>query len=220
MKLLHVIATPRQAESRSLQVADAFLSALRARTPDLDIEDIDLFHQDLPAVAGTNIETKYDLMVGRPIDPNHAESWHQIELLVEQFVAADGYLVTVPMWNFSIPYALKYYIDCIVQPGYTFRFTEEGIPVPMVTGKSMVCITSRGGDYSPGSPMHPYDFQEPYLRAIFGYIGVTDIDFVNVQPMDVTPELRDLALADAVETVQTLARSTYDVLAGVELAGA
>ncbi len=109
------------------------------------------------------------------------------------------------MWNLSIPYALKYYIDCIVQPSYTFMFDETGRPVPRVLGKSMVCVTSRGTYYSPGTPMHSYDYQEPYLRAIFGYIGVIDIDFINAQPMDITPHLRDAALARAIEQARALA---------------
>ena len=70
------------------------------------------------------------------------------------------------------------------------------MPVPLVTGKKMVCVTSRGGDFGPSSPLHSYDFQEPYLRAIFGFIGITDIEFVNAQPVDVS-QLREAALAVA-----------------------
>jgi FMN-dependent NADH-azoreductase len=73
-------------------------------------------------------------------------------------------LISSPMWNFHVPYALKYHIDTIVQPGYLFTY-ESGIPVGLCGGKKIVCVTSRGGDYSTG-PMHSYDFQEPYLRAI------------------------------------------------------
>ncbi len=109
------------------------------------------------------------------------------------------------MWNFTIPYVLKYYIDCIVQPGYVFRYDEMGRPVPMVHGKKMVCVTSRGGDYSPGSPFHPYDFQEPYLRAIFGFIGITDVDFINAQPMDITPDLREMSSLSASQQATALA---------------
>ena len=108
--------------------------------------------------------------------------------MIADFLAADVYLVTTPMWNLSVPYALKYYIDSLVQPGYVFRFDEQGYPVPMVHGKRMVCVTTRGADYGPDTRMHAFDFQEPYLRAIFGFIGITDIDFVNVQPMDATRE--------------------------------
>ena len=109
------------------------------------------------------------------------------------------------MWNFGIPYALKYYIDCIVQPGYVFGFNETGV-VPMVHGKRMVCVTARGSDYSSSSPMHAYDFQEPYLRSIFGFIGITDIEFINVQPTDISA-LREAAFASALEQARSVAAS-------------
>jgi len=204
MKVLHIIATPRKHESHTLQVAHAFLGRLHNRYPDLLIEEMDLFDRDLPSVAGDNIESKYTLMVGQRIDKRHQESWRHIELLIEHFLSADIYLISSPMWNFSIPYPLKYYIDAIVQPGYLFR-VEQGHAVGTVHGKKMVCITSRGSDYSENTPLHEFDFQEPYLRAIFGFVGITDIQFVNVQPMDWGLELREMATTKAIETVYALA---------------
>jgi FMN-dependent NADH-azoreductase len=111
------------------------------------------------------------------------------------------------MWNLSIPYAFKYYIDCIVQPGYVFRYDEAGHAVPMVHGKKMLCVTSRGGDYSRNSPMYLYDFQEPYLRSIFGFMGITDIQFISAQPMDIAPHLRATAVTAAVAEAESLAGS-------------
>lgn len=139
-------------------------------------------------------------------------------------MSADAYLVSAPMWNLSIPYALKYYIDCILQPGYVFRYDETGRAVPLVLGKKMVISSTRGGDYSAGGPMHAYDFQEPYLRAIFGFIGITDVEFVSAQPMDVSPELRDAALTAAIERARGLAAGadwadlTADRVAAMEIA--
>ena len=110
------------------------------------------------------------------------------------------------MWNFGIPYALKYYIDCIVQPGYLFRFNELGYPVPLVHGKRDGRASPRGAATTrPASPMHALDFQEPYLRAIFGFVGITDIEFVDVQPTDI-PALRESAMATAITRAHTLHR--------------
>ena len=204
MKLLHIIATPRGHESNTLRVSNEFLERLQARYPHLSVEVIDLFNQDLPSVIGANIESKYTLTMGQPIDKHHAEAWSQIELLIKHFVSADIYLVSSPMWNFSIPYALKYYLDSIIQPGYTYKYNEMGQPVPLVLGKKMVCITSRGGDYSAASPLHQYDFQEPYLRTIFGFMGIYDLTFINAQPMDINPALRETAVAAAVKEVRQL----------------
>lgn len=108
------------------------------------------------------------------------------------------------MWNFSIPYVLKYYIDCIVQPGFLFKYSETGTIIPLVLGRKMICVTSRGSNYS-ADPMKSFDFQEPYLRAIFGFIGVSDIDFVNAEPMDMSPVWRESAVSAATDRAQALA---------------
>jgi FMN-dependent NADH-azoreductase len=209
MKLLHIVATPRPDNSNTLRVSDAYLEALKAQDGDLTIEVLDLFKTDVPAVAGDNIEAKYTLMIGQPIDQRHQKSWQLIESLIEHFRSADAYLISAPMWNFNIPYALKYYIDAIVQPGYLFYYNEMGQAIGMIEGKKMVCITTRGGDYSEGSPYQPYDFQEPYLRAIFGFVGITDMHFINAQPMDVTPEMREAAVEKGIEEARELAASGF-----------
>jgi FMN-dependent NADH-azoreductase len=208
MKLLHIIATPRQHKSNTLRVATAFLESMRAKYTNLRVDEFNLFTEELPTVAGDNIETKYTLMLGHPIDKHYEEAWQKIEALIEHFMSADVYMISTPMWNFSIPYALKYYIDCIIQPGYLFKYNEQGQAIGLARDKKMVCITSRGGDYAEPSPFHAYDFQEPYLRAIFGFVGITDIHFINVQPMDVTLELRHAAIAAAIEEARSLAANS------------
>ncbi len=194
MKLLHIIATPRGHASNTIRISNIFLEELYAKYEDLNVEVLDLFRSDLPAVAGENIESKYMLMTGQELDDSHKNSWKQIEKNIENFLDADMYLITSPMWNFGIPYALKYYIDAIVQPGYLFRYDEQGYPVGMVKGKKMICVTSRGGDYTKGGPLEALDFVEPYLRSIFNFVGITDMHFINIQPTDITPELRKAAI--------------------------
>jgi FMN-dependent NADH-azoreductase len=217
MRVLHVVATPRQERSNTLRVARAFLDRLALHHPHLTVEELDLFRTDLPALARAdgrsassrvcdNIDAKYTLMSGQPLDSVHEASWRQIEALIAQFLGVDAYVLSVPMWNFGIPYALKYYIDCIVQPGYVFRYGDGGVPTPLVLGKKMVCVAGRGGDYSADSPLRPYDFQEPYLRSIFGFIGIADLEVVHVQPTDVSA-LREAALATALEQARSLADS-------------
>lgn len=206
LKVLHIIATPRNDRSNTLQVTEQFLADVGRRRPGLDIEVVDLFNEDLPALAGDNIETKYTLSHGQPIDRTHVESWRQIENLIARFLAADAYVISTPMWNLSIPYALKYYIDCIVQPGYLFRYNEQGFPVPLVHGKKMVCVSARGSDYSISGPIHALDFQEPYLRTIFGFVGITDIEFIRLQPTDI-PGRGEAALAAALSQAHTVAET-------------
>lgn len=201
MRLLHIVATPRGLASNTARVSSVFLEALREKHDDVTVETLDLFSADLPAVAGTNIESKYTLMTGQALDQAASRSWGQIESAIEKFLDADVYLLTTPMWNFGIPYALKYYIDAIVQPGYLFKYDESGAPVGLVLGRKMVCVTSRGGDYSSG-PLRAYDFVENYLRTIFGFVGITDMSFFNVQPMDISVEMRSAAQKSAIGEVR------------------
>jgi FMN-dependent NADH-azoreductase len=214
MLLLHVIATPRSAISATLRVSQPFLEQLHVACPDVQVETLDLFTDDMPTLAGQNIDSKYDLMRGQPIEPSRAAPWRSIEKLVNQFLRADICLISAPMWNFTIPYALKYYIDTIVQPGYLFGYNDAGLPVGLCAGKKLVCVTSRGGDYSAGGPMHAYDMQEPYLRAIFGFVGITDITFVNVQPVDMDPVLREDAIRAGIDTARQLADRLAPALRG------
>jgi FMN-dependent NADH-azoreductase len=101
------------------------------------------------------------------------------------------------MWNFSISYVLKHYLDVIVQPKYLFRYTATGVE-GLVKNKKMVIVTSRGGDYST-SPVKAMDCQEPYLKTIFNFVGITDILFVNSQPMDALgPKVRDQKIEVAI----------------------
>ena len=108
------------------------------------------------------------------------------------------------MWNFSVPYMLKHYIDLIVQPKYTFRYLEDGKTEGLAKNKKMIVITSRGGSYN--SPeTKDYDQQEPYLRTIFGFIGITDITFLKVEPMDMGQELRAQKIKEAIPLAKKLA---------------
>jgi FMN-dependent NADH-azoreductase len=209
-QLLHIVATPRGLASATGRVSSVLIEELHQVHDDLEVTTLDLFRADLPAIAGVNIKTKYALMTGQPVEESAKSSWAEIEATIAQFLAADIHVITAPMWNFSIPYALKYYIDAIVQPGYLFAYDEAGVPGPLVTGKQMICVTSRGGDYSQ-PPMDAFDHMEGYLRAIFGFVGITDLTFFNVQPCDVTPELRNAASKAAIADVRRWVGQTWPV---------
>ena len=183
MKLLHIIATPREEESRTLKVTDAFFEGLEKNDPDCKVDTLDVTKIKLPALTVKAVSGKYILLGGKDLPDDLKPAWEDIIKHIERFLSADGYVISTPMWNFSIPYYLKHYIDVILQPKYLFRYTEKG-PEGLAKNKKMAVITSRGGDYSPESPSHAYDFQEPYIKAVFGLAGITDVTFINAQPMD------------------------------------
>ncbi|MEZ5044034.1 MAG: NAD(P)H-dependent oxidoreductase [Saprospiraceae bacterium] len=196
MKLLHIIATTRGEQSNTLGISKAFLQTLNEKHPHVKIDSLDLSITELPPVLDSTVKAKYLKMVGGELDEQTLASWKKVSDLAENFISYDLFLITAPMWNFSIPYMLKHYIDVIMQAGILFSFTANG-PEGFAKYEQMVCITSRGSDYSLGSPMHQLDFQEPYLRAIFGLAGIEDIHFVHAQPMDMAPGLTQAALEKA-----------------------
>ncbi len=205
-KLLHIVAAPRGELSRTLNVTDAFLETFRQKYPGCEVDELNVFTEALPQLTVEVLGAKYVLMGGGQLSGELKDAWRDVERHIERFLGADAYLISTPMWNFSIPFALKHYIDVIVQPQYLFRYTDKGSPEGLVKNKKMVVITSRGGDYGPDSPVRTYDHQEPYLRDIFGFVGITDITFVNAQPMDALgPEVQQEKVDAARETARQVA---------------
>ena len=196
MKLLHIIAAPRGAASRTLQVSNTLLDSLKEKNPALQVDDLDLFKIDLPEVYGGAVDAKYTLLGGGALDDRTKMHWDKIMEFAQSFMSYDLFLISSPMWNFTIPYKLKQYIDVIMQAGVLFNYGQEGI-TGLAAGKKMYCVTSRGSDYSKGSPYQQFDFLEPYIRAIFGFAGLTNISFVNAQPLDFDPTQTDAMVEKA-----------------------
>jgi FMN-dependent NADH-azoreductase len=185
-KLLHIIATPRGKESRTLMVSGAFLDSFHKSHPGWVVDELNLFKEEIPALTTRRVDGKYILLGGKDLFGKAKEAWAEVISHIERFKSADAYLVSTPMWNFSIPYTLKHYIDVIVQPRYLFRYTPDGVE-GLVKDRRMAVIASRGGEYTTDQ-MRRLDFQEPYLRTIFGFVGITDIRFVVAEPMDLGQE--------------------------------
>jgi FMN-dependent NADH-azoreductase len=126
--------------------------------------------------------------------------------LIDELLAADLVVIGAPMHNLGIGTLLKCYIDQVARAGRTFMFTPGG-PRGLVTGKRLVAITTRGGDYS--GPLAALDFQEPYLRTMFAFLGITDVRFMSCNGMD--SGNRDGALAAARQTITALVDGISDV---------
>lgn len=178
--VLHILASPRP-ESYSTRVAEAFLHSYREVRPDDRVEVLDLFKADIPPFLAPQAKAKYAVMASQTPRDEAETAWRRVIEIVEHFKSFDRYVVSSPMWNFNIPYRLKQYLDVIVQPSMTFTVTPEGKYQGLVTGKPLALILARGGEYGPGDPTATYDFQESYLRAIFGFIGFTDIRAIHIE---------------------------------------
>ena len=124
-KLLYIRTSPRGERSKSNTVADAFIESYRKTHQQDEIEILNVFTADLPSFDGPILQAKYTLMQGKEHSGEEAAAWKVVGRIIQQFKSADKYLLSVPMWNFSIPYRLKQYIDILVQPGYTFTYSQE-----------------------------------------------------------------------------------------------
>ena len=124
--------------------------------------------------------------------------------MVDEFLDADIVVIGAPMYNFAIPSQLKAWFDRIVIAGKTFSYSEAGAK-GLAGGKKIIVASSRGGLYAPGTPQEANDFQEPYLRAILGFIGIKDIEIVRAEGMAYGPEQREAAMRVALASVDLLA---------------
>jgi FMN-dependent NADH-azoreductase len=115
--------------------------------------------------------------------------------LIAELRAADVVVIGAPMYNFSVPTTLRSWFDHVLRAGETFRYTEKG-PQGLLSGKRVIVVESRGGLYSEG-PATALDFQEPYLRHLLGFIGLTDVTFIRAEKLGFGPEARSAAIADA-----------------------
>lgn len=207
-KLLYIQASPRIQRSHSIAVADAFVGEYQRAHPDDEIVTLNLFDAPLPNFDGLAVQAKYTILHGLIHTQEELQAWDNVEQVIEQFTSADKYVFAVPMWNFGIPYRLKQYIDILVQPGYTFSYSEDKGYEGLVVEKPLLAVCARGGEYPVGSGAEAFDLQTKYIELIFGFMGFKDIQSVVVEPTlqggpDVAKAKRNEAIDRAKEIAVT-----------------
>jgi FMN-dependent NADH-azoreductase len=180
-KVLHIQASPRGERSYSRRAAEAFLESYLDSHPGDTVETLDLAG-GIPEFDALAVSGKYRILHGEVHTEEEADAWKAVRDEIERFKGADKIVLSVPMWNFSIPYRLKQYFDVIVQPGSTFSYSPDAGYSGLVTGKPAMLILARGGEYAPDTPAAAYDQQKPYLEGILGFIGFTDVDSITIEP--------------------------------------
>lgn len=207
-KVLYIKASPREGRSYALAVADAFVEAYRAAHPSDEVKTLDAFKANLPAFDGLAVQAKYTILHGQKHTPEELAAWKAVETVIADFKAADKYVLAVPMWNFGIPYRLKHYLDVLIQPGYTFSYDPATGYTGMVTGKPVFVAYARGGEYPVGTPGEAFDFQKKYLELALGFIGLTDIKSVVIEPTLMGgPDVAAAKQADAIVKAQAIAKT-------------
>ncbi len=205
-KLLYIESSPRKNRSKSILVARAFLNAYEQANPDDEVETLDLWKTVLPEFDGFTIDAKYQVLHGQEHSAEQAAAWKTVVNVCDGFKAADKYLLSMPMWNFGIPYKLKHFIDVITQPGQTFSFSPDTGYTGLVTGKPIVVTYARGGAYS-SDEAQGMDFQKSYTELLLGFIGFTDVESIVIEPTLGVPD--DVAAVEqaAIAKAQELAKA-------------
>lgn len=204
--ILHIKSSIRGEKSFSARTADAFLESYLETHPGDEVRTIDLEYAEIPEFDSRAVSGKYGIMQGREHTPEEAEAWKAVTALIDDFKSADKVVLSVPMWNFGIPYRLKHFFDVILQPGHTFSFSPQTGYKGLVMGKPALVIAARGGEYAAGSPAAAADFQVPYLEFVLKFMGFEDIKTVIVEPTAAGgPEKANERLAAAQADAQALA---------------
>src|SRR5262245_33212647 len=143
---------------------------------------MDLWHDHLPEFTGALLEAKYARLKGEAFTDAERDSFAVAERIAVRLSLADRVLISTPMWNFSIPYKLKQWLDVIIQPGLTFRFDPSQGYLPLLKDRPTVVIVASGSDFVTGMHRGRIDMATPYLREALRFVGVTDVRFVPIGP--------------------------------------
>jgi FMN-dependent NADH-azoreductase len=201
-KLLLVTSSLFGEQSKSAQLAREFVEAWRDTHPGTTLVERALTPDSIPHLS---LGALGALMT--PAEQRSAEQHSTVafaDRLIEELEAADTIVLAVPMYNFSIPSTLKAWIDHVARAGRTFRYSAQG-PEGLLRDKKVFIVTGRGGIYTGDSPAKVLDFQEPYLRGVLGFLGLTDVSFIHVEGLKASPEAAEQGVARAREAIASAA---------------
>jgi len=207
--LLHIEASPRKKRSASLEIARAFIDAYRTSRPRASIDTLDLWHLALPEFDGDALDAKYAGLSGIALTPSQQAAWDRIHSLAKPLHDASTLLFSVPLWNFSIPYKLKHFIDVVSQKDVLFSFDPQAGFGGLLGGKRAVVVYARGLDYGKEAitPAQTFDFQRPYFDAWLRFVGIEDIESIVVEKTLFGPEVDAAARDEACSAAAAIARA-------------
>lgn len=199
-RILFVTSSPRGAASLSTKVATALVDRLQAQSPGATVVHRDLAAQPLPHIGEDFLAAQ--ALAAEARSPAQQTALALSDTLAQELFAADTIIIASAMINFGLASTLKTWFDYLLRAGVTFRYDETGVH-GLVSGKKVYLVEARGGIYSEG-PYKPFDFQEPYLRHVFSFIGLTDIESIAIEGVNYGPEAAEKAVAGALDKVSTI----------------
>jgi FMN-dependent NADH-azoreductase len=199
--LLHIDASPRGARSRSRQLGRKFLDAWRSAHPQAEVIVRDVGNEPPPFVTEAWVEGAFAPPAQQ--SPAAQQAMAVSNQYVDELLAADTVVITTPIYNLSVPAVLKAWIDQIVRFGRTFNKVAGGFE-GLAKGKRVIVLVASGSDFRPTSPGGAYNHLEPYLRAVLGFIGITQVEFVYAHSTS-TADVGEKAFTEAESSVAQLA---------------
>ena len=195
--LLKINSSLFSANGQSSQLTERFAAAWQASHPGSRVVERDLAANPVPHLDGA----RFMAFLAKP-EERSAEQQAVVDFsdaLIAELRAADAVVIGLPMYNFGIPSQLKAYFDHIARAGVTFRYTANG-PEGLITGTKAYILAARGGIYA-GTPK---DSQTTYVRDFLGFIGITDVEFIYAEGLNMGDESKNAALAKAHQSLAAL----------------
>jgi FMN-dependent NADH-azoreductase len=200
--LLHIDSSPRSA-SISSRLAGAFVRRWQKRNPAGIVVHHNTTLENIPYIDEAHIAAAYTPATNLTLEQKQKLAYS--DKLVDELLAADVIVHGVPMWNLGVPASLKAWIDMVVRVGRTFAYTEKGVSSLIPAGKKTYVISARGGAYPAGTPAKDFDQQEPYLRSILGFLGLTDVEFIYAENQSRGAEAAAEGVSRAESVLETIA---------------
>lgn len=195
-KILHIISSPRGSASLSIKLGNAIIDKIRTTYPDSTIQETDLVKKQFPHLEESHITAFFTPPESRGTE-SIAAIKHSDEA-IKEINDADIIVIGAPVYNFNIHSTLKAWIDHIVRAGVTFKYDASG-PEGLLKGKKVYIALSSGGILSEG-PLQALNFGEPYLKAILGFIGLSDITVFRIEGSSI-PGIQDTALEKGLSSI-------------------
>ena len=196
MKILSIISSPRKGASASIQLADGIIAKLQAAHAGSTVVTHDLATHPFPHLEEATLQSFFTPAEGR--SPEQAAAVKHSDDAIQEIMDADIIVIGAPLYNFGIPSTLKAWVDHVARAGVTFKYVD-GAPQGLVTGKKVYVALASGGIYSEG-PFASYDFVAPYLKAVLGFLGMTDVTVARAEGMAI-PGVQDTAVQKGIDSV-------------------
>lgn len=209
-RLLHIVGSPRGERSRSEAVANHLIDQLDG----VEVDRLEIWQTELPDLDGSMIESRYRLIHGQEIEPAFTSVWTELRAMVDHLLGFDIWLFSTPMWNFGLPYRLKHYVDCIIQPTMAFTNDASGNLTLHGAGRTAVLVGAGALNIRPKSDLAHLDYQLSHLaECLKFYFGVDRVHCVRVAPTFGMPDDVEHVMKAAAAEVEALAfslRQTVD----------